>query len=74
MVVIYDHESTLLKTNKVFIVGQMLTRKAFNKEQFKRQMLNLWRPKIRAMIVELDDGLFSFGFDSQRERMMVLKG
>lgn len=74
VVVIDNHESALLRTDKVFLVGRVLTRKAFNKDRFKRQMLNLWRPKTRVAIVELDNGLFSFGFDSRRERAMVQKG
>lgn len=59
VVVIDDHESALLRTDK---------------DRFKRQMLNLWRPKTRVTIVELDNGLFSFGFYSRRERAMVQKG
>lgn len=42
--------------------------KGLHKERFKPQMLNLWRLKTRATVVELEDGLFSFGFDSRRER------
>lgn len=37
-------------------------------------MLNLWRPKARVTIVEMDDGLFSFGFDNIHERSLVQKG
>ena len=74
MVVIDEQKSALLRANKVFLVGRVLTRKAFNKERFKRQMVNLWRPKTRVTIVELEDGLFSFGFDSRRERALVQKG
>ena len=74
VVVIDDHDSALLRANKVFLMGRVLTRKTFNKERFKRQMVNLWRPKTRVTIVELEDGLFSFGFDSRRERTMVQKG
>lgn len=48
--------------------------KSFNKYRFKKQMLNLWRPKARVSIVELEDGLFSFGFNNLRERAMIQKG
>ena len=74
VVVIDEQESALLRTNKVFLVGRVLTRKAFNKDLFKRQMVNIWRPKTRVTIVELEGGLFSFGFDSRRERALVQKG
>ncbi|XP_068340395.1 uncharacterized protein [Pyrus communis] len=36
--------------------------------------MQLWRPKAKVTIVELDDDLFSFGFDNNRESAMVLKG
>lgn len=61
---IYDRESALLRANKVFLVGRVVTRKVFNKKRFKRQMMNLWRSKARVTMVEMDEGLFSFGFDS----------
>ena len=58
VMVIDELESALLRAKKMFLVGRVLTRKAFNKERFKRQMVNLWRPKTRVTIVELEDGLF----------------
>lgn len=72
-VVIDDKEGALLRNTRVFLVGRVLTSKLFNKERFKRQMFNLWRPKAKVTIVELEDGLFSFGFDSIRERTMIKK-
>lgn len=71
VVVIDDKDSGLLKNNKVCLVGRVFTSKAFNKDRFKKQMLNLWRPKARVMIVELKDGLSSFGFDNLLERAMI---
>lgn len=71
VVVINDKESVLLRATKVFLSWRVLTRKAFNKDRFKQQMLNFWRPKAKVTIVELDDGLFSFGFDTKHERAMV---
>lgn len=35
--------------------------------------MHLWMPKAKVTIVELKEGLFSFGFDSKRERAMVQK-
>lgn len=58
-------------SNKVCLVWKVLTSKVFNKDRFKKQMLNMWHPKARVMIVELEDGLFSFGFDNLRERAMI---
>lgn len=55
-------------------MGRVFTSKASNKDRFKRQMLNFWRPKARVTIMELEDGLFSFGFDNLRERAMIQKG
>lgn len=37
-------------------------------------MVNLWSPKARVTIVEMDDGLFSFGFENIREHSLVQKG
>lgn len=37
-------------------------------------MVNLCRPKARVTIVEMEERLLSFGFDSARERSMVLRG
>lgn len=65
-VVIDDKEGALFRNTKVFLVGKVLTSKTFNKQRFKRQMLNLRRPKAKVTIVELDEGLFSFGFDNIR--------
>lgn len=44
-----------------------------NKEGFKRQMKNLWRPKANVLIFELANNRFAFGFNSNQERSMVLK-
>ena len=74
VVVIDDKESALLRADMVFLVGRVLSRKVLNKERFKRQMLNLWHPKARVTIVEMDDELLSFGFDSVREQSIVQKG
>ena len=62
VVVIDNCESALLRANK-----------GFNKKRFKRQMMNLCCPKARVTILKMDEGLFSFGFDSQMERAIVLK-
>lgn len=64
----------MLCTDKAFLVGRVLSRKVFNKKQFKHQMLNLWCPKARVTIMEMNDRLFSFGFDSVRERLIMQKG
>ena len=74
VVVIDDKESALLRADRVFLVGRVLSRKAINTERFKRQMHNIWRPKARVTIVALEDGLFSFSFDNAHERSMVQKG
>lgn len=62
-----------LRNSKVFLVGRVLTSKAFNKDWFKKYMVNLWRPKAKVSIVELENGLFSFGFNNLRERAMIQK-
>lgn len=41
VVVIDAKDSALLRTTRVFLVGRVLLSKAFNKERFKHQMLNL---------------------------------
>lgn len=74
VVVIDDKEGFVLKTTKAFLVVKVLSRKSISKERFKRRMMHLWRPKAKVTIVELDDNLFSFSFDNNRERAMVLKG
>lgn len=51
-----------------------MTRKSIVNERFKRRMMHLWRPKARVSIEELEDDLFSFGFDNRRQKTMVLKG
>ncbi|KAM1305180.1 hypothetical protein COP2_023183 [Malus domestica] len=71
VVVIDDKDNALLHADKAFLVKRVLSRKAFNKKWFKRQMLNLWCPKARVTIVKIDDRLFSFGFNSLRERLIV---
>lgn len=70
-VVIDDRDGALLRTTKVFLVRRVLTSKVFNKDRFKRLMLNLWRPKPRVTIVELKGGLFSFRFNNHRERALI---
>lgn len=57
-----------------FLLGGSSHKTCLNTERFKRQMVNLWRPKARVTIVELEEGLFSFGFDNDRERSLVLSG
>lgn len=74
VVVIDDKEGSLLKMTKAFLVGKVLSRKPISKERFKRCMMHLWRPKAKVTIVEFDDDLFSFGFDNNRERAMVMEG
>lgn len=44
VVVINDKESALFRATKVFLSWRVLTRKTFNKDRFKQQMLNFWRP------------------------------
>lgn len=73
MVLIDDKKSALLRNTKVFLIERVLTSMSFNKDRFKKQMLNLWRPKVRVSIVKLKDGLFSCGFDNHRERAMIQK-
>lgn len=41
MIVIEKKEALSLKSAKAFLVGKVLTHKAFNKEHFKRQMRSL---------------------------------
>lgn len=36
--------------------------------------MHFWSPKAKVTIVDLDDNLFSFSFDNNQERAMVLKG
>lgn len=74
MIVVDKKDGLLLKTSEVFLVGKVLTRKSVNKERFKKQMQYLWRPKAKVTIVELENDLFSFGFDSVRDRTTVLRG
>lgn len=68
-----DKDSALLHADKVILVRRVLSCKAFKKERFKHQMLNMWCPKARVTIMEMDDGLFSFGFDSVQERLIMQK-
>lgn len=74
IVVVEKKDGLLLKTTKVFLVGKVLTRKPLNIERFKKQMQFLWRPKARVTIVELAQNLFSFGFDSARDRSVIHRG
>lgn len=74
VVVTDDKEGSLLKTTKAFLVRKELSRKPISKERFKRRKMHLWRPKAKVTTVELDDDLFSFGFDNNRERAMVMNG
>lgn len=60
VVVINAKASTLLRVDRVFLVGRLLSRKVFNKE--------------RVTIVEMDEGLFLFGFESASDRSLVHKG
>lgn len=69
-----DKEGSILISTKAFLVGKVLSHKPDGKKRFKRRMMHLWRPKARVTVVELDDDMFSFGFDNKRERAMVLKG
>lgn len=63
-----------MKSNKVFLIGTILTQKLVNKENFKRQMRNLWRPKTNVLIFKLENDRFAFGFNSRQERSMVKRG
>lgn len=74
VVLVDDKEGAFLRMTKVFLVGRVLCPKPVVKERFKRQMMHLWRPKAKVMIVDLDDDLFSFSFETKCERVMVLKG
>ncbi|TQD69462.1 hypothetical protein C1H46_045005 [Malus baccata] len=59
-----------LKSSKVFLMGEVLTRKPLNTEILKWQMRNLWRPRANVLILELEDDRFAFGFHTQQERTM----
>lgn len=74
VIVIDDKECALLRANRVFLVGRMLSYKLVNNERFKCHMVNLWRPKAKVTIVEIDDRLFSLGFESIQECSLVQKG
>ncbi|KAB2610032.1 hypothetical protein D8674_021305 [Pyrus ussuriensis x Pyrus communis] len=74
VVVVDDKECAFRRMTKVFLVGRVLSPKPVVKERFKRQMMHLWRPKAKVTIVDLDDDLFSFSFETKCERVMVLKG
>lgn len=68
-----NQEGMLLRSSKVFLVGRVLMQKYYNKDIFKKQMQFLWKPKVMDTIVELEQDLFSFGFDNVRDRTTVLQ-
>lgn len=74
MVVVDAKEGSILRTTKVLLVGKVLSHKPVVKERFKRRIMQLWRPRAKVMIVDLDDHLFSFVFENKSERAMVFKG
>lgn len=51
-----------------------MSSKPINKESFKQQMRNLWRPKAHVLIFDLEDDRFAFGFNSLYERTTILRG
>lgn len=63
-----------LKSLKVFLVGKVLSFNPINKESFKRQIRNLWRPKDNVLIFDLEDDRFTFGFNNLYERTSILRG
>lgn len=67
-------EELSLRSSRVFLVGRVLSQKPINKENFKRQMQSLWRPKESVLIVELKGDLFAFGFNTKHDRTMIHRG
>ncbi|KAM1625788.1 hypothetical protein FF1_014184 [Malus domestica] len=66
MILVVDaNEASTLRSLKVFLVGKVLTQKPFNKENFKRQMRSLWKPKANVFIMDLDNNSFAFGFNTK---------
>ncbi|KAM3018537.1 hypothetical protein FF2_002264 [Malus domestica] len=68
ILVVDAKEASTLSSSKVFLVGKVLIHKPFNKETFKRQMGNLWKPKVNVFIMDLENDIFAFGFNTKQER------
>lgn len=74
VIVIDKQEELLLWSSRVFLVGLVPFQKLINKENFKRQMRSLWRPKANVLIVELEGDLFAFGFNTKHVKTMIHMG
>lgn len=74
VVVVHRREALAFKSSRVFLVGRVLSVKPVNKERFKRQMRNLWRPKVNVVVTDLEDNRFAFGFNSIHECTTILRG
>lgn len=67
VIMVGKREASALKSSRVFLVGRVLLSKPLNKEGFMRQMRNLWHPEANAVMTDLEDNKFSFGFNSMQE-------
>ncbi|XP_057426370.1 uncharacterized protein LOC130719778 [Lotus japonicus] len=56
------------------VVGKMWTTESYNVKAFKATMLNIWKTRGAVEIVDLEKNLFSFKFETQRDRDLILKG
>lgn len=74
IVVVDRKEALAYMSSRVFLVGRVLSNKPVNKEGFKRQMRNLWRPKVNVVVSALEGNRFVFGFNSMQERTTILRG
>ncbi|KAM1764986.1 hypothetical protein ACFX11_004170 [Malus domestica] len=74
LIVVDQMEAATLKSSRVFLVARVLSHKAVNKEAFKQQMRNLWRPKANVVLTDLEDNRFAFEFNSMQERTIILRG
>lgn len=73
--VVVDRDKALaLRSSRGFLMGEVLTSKPLNKENFKRHMRSLWRPKANVLIVKLKADIFAFGFNTKQERTMIHRG
>ncbi|OMO60899.1 hypothetical protein COLO4_33689 [Corchorus olitorius] len=57
-----------------WLVGRILTEKPFNKQGFMNTMKSIWRLVKEVTIVEMDDSLFLFKFQSEIDRDRVIDG
>ncbi|OMP03211.1 hypothetical protein CCACVL1_02505 [Corchorus capsularis] len=61
-------------TIKPWLVGWLLTEKPFNKQGFMNTMKNIWRLVKAVTIVEMEENLFLFKFQSEIDRDRVIDG